>query len=109
LLLVISEIGSCEVFFLAWVRLDLNPPIYACRVLGITGVHHHTWIFCWDGVLLTFSCPSWPQTTIPPISTARATGIIIMSPCIQPKNKRLLRVYKIPCAVYSKSHFLLTI
>jgi hypothetical protein len=39
------------------------------HIAGITGVHHHAWLVCWDEILRTF-CPSSPQTTIIRISTS---------------------------------------
>jgi hypothetical protein len=34
--------------------LDHDPPIYASHIAGIAGVNLHTWLVCWDKVVLTF-------------------------------------------------------
>jgi hypothetical protein len=35
-------IFETESLVFAWVDLDLNPPIYASCIAGMTGMHHHT-------------------------------------------------------------------
>jgi hypothetical protein len=63
-------------FFLCLGLVSGHDPItYASHVAGITGAHHHTWLICWDEVMLTFF-PGWPQTRILPISTSQVAGII---------------------------------
>jgi hypothetical protein len=34
-----------------------GPPTYTSHLPGITIVHHHTQLVCWDGVSLTFFPP----------------------------------------------------
>jgi hypothetical protein len=66
--LVIFQIGS---YFILGGGLDCDPPIYASQVSGMTGTHHHTWLFIgWRGVLWTF-CLGWPGTMILLISTSQ--------------------------------------
>jgi hypothetical protein len=79
--LVIFQIGS-QVF--VWGQ-PCNCPIYASHVAGMTGASHHPWLFCWDGVLLTF-CLGWPQSTILTISTSHVAGMIGMSYCSWPDS-----------------------
>jgi hypothetical protein len=39
--------------------LDLDPPLYASHMVGITDKQPHAWLFGGGGVLLTF-CSGWP-------------------------------------------------
>jgi hypothetical protein len=47
---VIFQIGS-YVFALGPASHH-NPPTYAYHVAGVTGMHHHSWLVCWDGISL---------------------------------------------------------
>jgi hypothetical protein len=59
--------------FIPWASLDCNPPTSASTVVGITNVILHTWLVCWNGVLLTLY-PGWPQNLIVLIFVSRVAG-----------------------------------
>jgi hypothetical protein len=61
---------------------DHGPPTSASCVAGIRVIYHHTWLFCWDKVSLTF-CPAWSQIMILLIFTSQVAGITSMSHCTQ--------------------------
>jgi hypothetical protein len=61
--LVIFQIGSHT--FCLGPALDHDLPSYASWVAGIRCSCQHTWLICWDGVLVNF-CLGWPWTLILP-------------------------------------------
>jgi hypothetical protein len=72
--LVIFEIGSC---FMPQPTWDLDPPIYAFHIAGVTGGVPTTSSFYWlrwGGVLWMF-CLGWPQTLIILISASQVSRI----------------------------------
>jgi hypothetical protein len=71
---LIFQIGSCAFFIHGW-----PGPQSSCAtcIVGITSMHHHTQLICWNGVSLDF-CPDRPWTAIFPISAllvAEITGV----------------------------------
>jgi hypothetical protein len=55
--------AGCHVY--AWAGLDIDPPIYASLVAGMTGAHHHAQSFFFfklvEMVSLRTFCLGWPQ------------------------------------------------
>jgi hypothetical protein len=63
----IIQIGS-HVFVQVGLRLCSS------YMTGITDMYHHTWLICWDEVLLPF-CLDWSWAVILPISASWVAGI----------------------------------
>jgi hypothetical protein len=74
-------IGSCTVLPGAGLGWQSSYLCFLC--VGTSGLHHLTWLVCWDGVPLTF-CLDWPWTMILLISASPVAGIIGMHHHIWP-------------------------
>jgi hypothetical protein len=68
--------------FLPMPASDCDLPTYTSHITGISDVHHHTLLVCWNGGLTNF----WPKpsSNLKPPSDSPVAGNIGVNQCAQP-------------------------
>jgi hypothetical protein len=75
---VVFQIG------VSYLCLNLNLPIYASQITGMTGMDCHTQLIGWDGGGLTNFLPAWLRISVLLISTSWEAGITSMNHAAHP-------------------------